>query len=192
MATKKKDQMNIAELGVTKKQLLDAVVTKIAEELMGDLERYDFEGEVGRKYLETAKAKVDEIGDRVVAPAVADAIEKATLQATNEWGEKKGKKLTFVEYLVAQAERYMTETVNYEGQSQTEVIARGRYASDFRGCQTRIVHLVGEYLHGSIASAMKQALNDFNKTVATGIEEAIKIQVQALMASMKVDIKTKG
>ena len=130
--------MNIADIGFTREEVLQKVVEQLCHNLLRDVGADDEGREYGRdsefakelraKYSEAVDAKINEMGDRVVIPAVADAIEKATLQATNEWGEKKGKAFTFTEYLVAQAERYMTEPVNDGGESKDEVVARGRYS----------------------------------------------------------------
>ena len=184
------------EIGLTKEDVQERVIERMCDKLMGELCPADDEEPQGRSiFLRTKldaeiKDRIDEavvaLADKHVLPGVTAMIEDLTLQETNSWGEKTGKKTTFVEYLVQRAEAYMTEKVNYEGKSQNET--RGY---SWTGTQTRITHMVHEHLHYSIETAMKQALKDANSSICKGIEEAVKIKLAEALQGLKTTVQTK-
>jgi hypothetical protein len=113
-------------------------------------------------------------------------LEALTLQETNRWGEKVGKPVTFIEYLVHRAHAYITEEVDHYGKSKAE--SNDHY---WRGSQTRITHLIHQHLQYNIQTAMERVLKDANSQIATGIAEAVKIQLQQLLEKIKPAVVTK-
>lgn len=179
-------------LGLSKDELADKLVDRMAEQLLTEL-TWD---EDGTEYREGSGLKqqltklvkthidgaVQRLADEHVLPRVSEMIENLTLQRTNEWGEKKGQPVTFVEYMIQRAEAYMREEVNFEGKSKTE---NGNYGS-WSKSGTRVSFMVNKHLHYSIETAMKQALADANKSIAGGINDAVKIGLQNVLAGLKV------
>lgn len=189
------DLKSLEALGITAETLIDRIVDKCVEELMTDV-NFDEDGDEWRGRSRLAKQLDDRIkrqiddtvnalAERHVLPNVADYIENLTLQTTNQWGEKKGQKLTFIEYLTQRAEDYMQEKVNFEGKPKSE--ANGY---SWNGTQTRITHMVHQHLHYSIESAMKQALQVATSGITAGLQETCKVKLGEIAQKLKVEVKT--
>jgi hypothetical protein len=182
--------VTLEELGLTRDEILDRVVAKIADSLI-DSYVMDEDGEetatqspfaraMQRKVQERVDKAVEEIAARHVLPNVAAYVETLCLQETNKWGEKTGRRFTFVEYLVDRAEKYLTEEVNYEGKT------KGEDSYSWRKSGTRIAYMVHKHLQYSIQSAMEHALKNANAAIVGGIEEAVKIKLGEVAAALKV------
>lgn len=181
--------IDLKDLGLTQEELIDRIVVRVASGLMYDDEEEgdsEFARTIQTRIEERVDQAVDNIALRNVLPSMEEYIETATLQATNDWGTPKGDPMTFVEYLVARAEAYMTEGVNYEGKTKAE----NRYDS-WKKTQTRIAHMVDRHLHYSIETAMKNALQVANNAISEGIQEAVKIKLAEVVEKLKVEVKTK-
>ena len=188
------DIKSLEALGITADELINRIVDKCAEELMTDVS-FDEDGaewraksKLARQLDDRIKRQIDEtisaLAEKHILPNVAEYVESLTLQETNRWGEKTGKKLTFIEYLTQRAEAYMTEKVNFEGKSKDEA---GGFS--WAGTQTRITHLVNKHLHYSIETAMKQALSVANSAIASGIEETVKLKLSEITGTLKASVK---
>jgi len=191
-------ELTLESLGITKDELANRAVEKAVESL---LKSSGFDPEDGTEFptespfasqmhkaiREKINQAVVDIADRVVLPNVNKQIESVVLAETNSWGERtKSAPLTFTEYLIERAEKYMTEKVDYEGKGKDE--SRGY---SWSGTQTRVAHMVNQYLHYSIETAMKTALANANSAIVTGIEETVKMKLEEVAASLKVSVKTK-
>jgi hypothetical protein len=182
-------------LGLTREEILERVVQQIVTTLLEQSEldedgvavptRSRFATVLRRKVLERADAAVADIAGRHVLPNVASYVETLCLQETNKWGEKTGKSMTFIEYLVERADRYLREEVDYEGKAKDD----DRYHSNWRKAGTRISYLVDKHLQYSIETAMKQALATANAAIVGGITDAVKIKLAEVLASLKVETK---
>lgn len=180
--------ISLESLGVTNEELIERVSNKIVEMTLAvyhtdpeDGSTYQQSSPFSRQLQEAAKKKVDEaiakIADSVMLPNITALIEAATLQKTNEWGEKKGVPMTFTEYLTQQAESYLMQKVDYEGKPA------GQYGKDV---QTRITHIVHRHLHYTIEHSMKEATKDIAGILSAGIQETCKIKLAELSNSIKV------
>jgi hypothetical protein len=189
--------LTIESLGITREEAAERVIQKLAEQMLYD-EEYDEDGnafrghssfvtEVNKAIKERINAEVAKLGDSEIEPRIAGLIDGVTLQATNSWGEATGKPVTFREYLVERAEAYMTEQVNYEGKSKAE--SRDSYSWSAKS--TRVAHMIHQHLHYHIESAMKEALGNFNSTVAKGLHEATRVALNGVLAGLKVEVKSK-
>lgn len=187
--------ITIEALGISQDEVVERVVARLTENLMNaygvddDGERVEvgnskFLAHLQKKVLEKVDVAVAEIAGRNVLPNVAAYVENICLQETTKWGEKVGKSVTFTEYLVSRAERYLTEEVNYEGKSKDEM----RDSYGWSKSQTRVAHLVHKHLHYSIETAMKEALKGVNASVAKGLEDAVKIKLGEVLAKLKVGV----
>ncbi len=188
--------ITIEALGLSKDELADRLVEKAVEELLSD-QTYDEDGEpYGRKNSQFKAAlhkrienqidrAIDEIAAKNVLPNVASYVEGLCLQATNQWGEKKGASVTFIEYLVQRAEAYLTEKVDYNGQRKGEP-----NSYNWSGTQTRITFMVHKHLQYSIEQAMKEAMANATKSVAAGIHETVRIKLDEVAAKLKVEVRS--
>lgn len=190
--------MNITleSLGLSKDAIEQKLIEHLAEQLLTEIQ-YDYDDDseyrarsvLAKKLDALVKQHIDAtinvLAEKHVLPNVTSYIESLTLQTTNQWGEKKGQPVTFIEYLTQRAEDYMQEKVNYEGKSKAE---SGGYS--WSGTQTRITHLVHQHLHYSIESAMKQALQIATSGIATGLQETVKTKLAEVSQKLKVEVKS--
>jgi len=181
----------LKELGITKDELRERLITKLADELMGRGDHEDgypteatFLKAMKKAVCERTDRTITDLAEKHVLPNVEKYIETLTLQETNKWGERNGKKLTFIEFLVSRCEAYMTEKVNYEGEAKSE--ANGY---SWNGTQTRVAHMIDKHLHFAIETATKQALATANSTIAAGLLETVKLKLQEAIATVKIQVK---
>ena len=181
------------QLGITRDDVMERVVAKIVSGVMEveidlDDESYaadtPFARELQKRVQAAIDAKVLEMGDKYVLPEVGALIENFTLQSTNAWGEKTGKSVTFIEYLVQRADVYMKEPVDYEGKPKDQ-----QNGYSFRAKGTRIEYMIERHLQYHVATAMKKALEGANASLIGGIEEAVKIKLAEIQKSMQVGVR---
>lgn len=180
-------ELSLKSLGITKEQIFEAVVGKITEQFCGGA--YDDEDnpvyrKMGAKIQQNIDKAVQEIADRVLAPRIKQIIEGTAFQPTNQWGEKRGEKMTFVEYLIHRAEKYMTEEVNYEGKE------KGRDSYSWSASGTRIAFMIHKHLHHEIEHAMRAALATANTQIVEGIQATVKMKLEEIAKKLKVEVKS--
>lgn len=186
--------LDLESLGFTQDELQQRVVDQICRQVLtskgydpetGD--EWDEDSALNRDLRKVVVKRIDEqiarMAEQHILPNVSKYIEELTLQKTNQWGEKTGKEVTFIEYLVQRAEAYMLEKVNYKGMTPDH------YS---KGTQTRLTHLVNEHLHYSIQRAMKDALQIATSSISKGIQETVKLKLQELSESLQVAVKMKS
>ncbi len=182
-------------LGISRDDIISKVIDRCVENILStdyyeddDGGKYRAKADVEKRITELCRKRVDEkvqqIADAHILPFVSERIEKLTLQKTNQWGEKAGAPVTFIEYLVARADTYLTEMVNYEGKSKDEV---GSYS--FSGTQSRITHMINKHLHYSIETAMKNAVQHVNTALSKGLQETVKAKIDEIVSSLKIQTK---
>jgi len=189
--------LDIEALGFTQEELQERVIDRICETLLSSI-AYDhdsdsewpieskFQNAIKKHVENKVQETINKLAEKHVLPNVAQYIENMTLTKTNQWGEKVGASKTFIEYLTDQAQEYMNEKVDFQGKTKQE---QGGYS--FNGTQTRLTHLVNSHLHYSIESAMKEALSIANSSIATGIQETVKVKLADISKALKVSVTTK-
>lgn len=178
--------MNLTDLGISPEDLREQIIERAAEKLAEQAYEYDWQRPARELVQNTVKAEVAKIAAETVEPLIAGKIEEIILQRTNDWGEAKGEKVSFRQYLVHRAEAYIVEKVNYDGKDKAESNGYG-----WSGTQTRITHLINKHLHHEIEKAMKEALSTATNTIAKGIHETARLKLNEIAASMKVAVTTK-
>ena len=190
--------LKLKELGIEidEDRLLEQAAEIVAERALG---RYTDENgnwtedsEAERLFNERLdkkiKARIDEaieqIAARNVLPHIGEYIEAYCLQETNEWGEAKGKKLTFTEYLVQRAHAYLEEPVNHDGKPKDKKDSYG-----FRPHSTRVVFLIEKHLHYEIERAMKDALANSLGSVGKALVETTRAALKNAADRLRVDVK---
>jgi hypothetical protein len=179
-------KQDLAALGITTEDVLKKVVEKISDAFIGSDEdgATDFYNQIERSLKAITTAKLDAIFAEHIQPAIGEMIENHCLQATNEWGEKCGKKLTFTEYLVERADAYIREPVDYRGKSKDEE------SYNWTGRSTRITFLIHEHLQHRIEQAMAKALGEVNSSVCKGLEEAVNMAIKRVTVKVDTTVKT--
>lgn len=185
--------LTLESLGLSKEQLQEMLLDRMVEQAMvgvsydedGNEYRQDssFAGQLKKMIYAKITASIQELAEKHVLPNVGQYIENLTLQTTNQWGEKKGAPVTFIEYLVHRADAYMREEVDNSGKSKEEA---GYHWSK---CSTRVTFLINQHLHYSIHEACKQMLGTSQATVAKAIEEAVKVQLGNIVTQFNLSVK---
>ena len=142
----------------------------------------EFASAIEAKVCEALDTQVAAIAEEHIVPRVGEMIENATLQKTNEYGEKRGASLTFTEYLVQRAEAYLMEPVDFDGKP----VDGSRYSG--RKEQTRVTHLVDRHLAHTIERAMKEAVKNAHEVLAEGLAETAKIKLAEIAKNLKVSV----
>jgi hypothetical protein len=187
-------EITLESLGLSQEEIIDRVVGRIADSLLGawigdgddeSIVQSKFAKILEKKVLERINLAVEEIAGRHVLPNVAAYVETLCLQETNKWGEKKGSQVTFVEYLVDRAEKWLREEVDYQGKTKDSD------SFSWKASGTRVAYMIHEHLQYSIKTAMEQALKEANASIASGITDAVKIKLAEILTSLKVKAEIK-
>lgn len=181
--------IDLESLGLTRESLAERIVETIADRLLngagdGDESRFEpgIRRELDKKIKEAIDGAVEKVAEAHLLPKVTGMLEGICLQATNEWGEKKGNPLTFVEYLIQRAEAYMHEKVSFQGKSKSED------SYNWNPSTTRIAYMVHEHLQYSIQAAMKKAMENANASIIGGINEAVKLKLGEVAKAFQVSV----
>lgn len=189
---------DLKSLGFTQEDLQERVIDRICENLLSSTEYSPDDGReypvesrfktaIDKRVKEQIDATINALAQKHVLPNVSQYIEELTIQQTNQWGEKKGSPVTFIEYLISRAQDYMREEVNSAGKSKAECDSYGWTGTK----QTRITHLIHGHLHYSIETAMKDALKVATGEIARGIHETARLKLNEIAAGMKVAVTAK-
>lgn len=174
--------MSLKAIGLSEKDVLETLTDKLVHELF---EESSFENKLQAMVQKAIDQAVDKIAKANLNPRVEDMVSKVCLQDTNRWGEVIGKKLTFTEYLVARAEKYLTEEVDYEGRP------KNADSYGWKAYQTRMTHMIHKHLHYNIENSMKDAVNIVNKSLVPSLEEAVKIKLEEIAKGLKMNVEIK-
>ena len=117
---------------------------------------------------------------------VGELIEKDDFQQTNGYGEPKGPKVTFREYIVSLAEKYMSEDVDHNGRSRQESGNSYNWSKD----GPRLMVLMKMYIRETMEKAAKSAVNDVNKEIAKSISNAAVEAIQKTVTAIEVRVKS--
>jgi hypothetical protein len=189
--------ISIESLGISKDELVGKLLDRLVEDFTTE-PTWDEDGSVSLTKNTMAKQitaqikmhidqTVQKLGEKHVLPRVTEIVEGLVIQQTNQWGEKTGAPVTFIEYLTSRADHYMREDVDYEGKTKSE--ARDNYG--WRKTGTRVSFMIDKHLHNHIETAMKAALADANSSISGGLLGAVKIALANATEKLKVDVKTK-
>lgn len=187
--------ITLESLGFTKNDLQERVIDRLCGQILSGKE-YDEDGneeyadsQFKKKLEERLRAHITEtvnaIAEKHVLPNVTSYIENLVLQTTNQWGEKKGAPVSFIEYLVQRTEAYIQEDVDYQGKS------KGHDSYNWSKNTTRISYLINAHLQYNIENAVKTALQTANAAIAGGIEKAVKMKLEEVVGTLKVGVQLK-
>jgi microcompartment protein CcmL/EutN len=173
------------DLGLTTAEIREQVIERAAEKLRDSIDTGDY-SHLDKVVKEATDKAVTRYMDAVIVPRVEKEISTITFQATNKWGESRGKALTFREYLIERAEAWITEEVNYEGKP------KGTNSYSWKPYQTRVAHMVHEHLHFEIKRAIETMLKTANAKLVEGIEKTVKIKLAEIQTALtvKTDVKS--
>lgn len=186
------DIKTLEALGVSATELSDRIVDQAVHALLystgfdeeGDESSYasKFKQQVEKRVQEAVDTKIAALAAEHVLPRVGEMIEAADMRKTSHYGEPKGEPMTFKEYIASRAEVYMSEDVDYHGQSKDE----SRDSYNWRVSGPRLTVLMKMYIKDTLEKSAKNAINDVNKVIAKNIEQAAKDAIASCAASLKV------
>lgn len=186
------DIKTLEALGVSAEDLAERIVDQAVHALLystgvddNEEERTyasQFKREIEKRVQEAVDAKISALAAEHVIPRVGELIEQADMQQTSRYGEPKGEKLTFKEYIASRAQAYMTEDVNSSGESKAE--CRDSYS--FRVAGPRLTVLMRLYIQQTLEKHAKEAVSDVNKVIAQNIEKAAKAAIASAADAIKV------
>ena len=186
------DIKTLEALGVSATELSERIVEQAVHALLystgfdeeGDESSYasKFKQQVEKRVQEAVDLKIAALAAEHVLPRVGEMIEAANMMKTNAYGEPKGEPMTFKEYIASRAEVYMSEKVDYNGQSKEE----SRDGYNWRESGPRLTVLMKLYIKDTLEKSAKNAINDVNKVIAKNIEQAARDAITSCAASLKI------
>jgi hypothetical protein len=190
------DIETLKALGMNTEELGDRIVDQAVSALLrstgfdpeNDVEvTYDtqFKKQINERIKAAIDNKISALAEKHVVPMVGDLIEKTNFQSTNGYGEPKGPAVTFREYIVSLAEKYMSDDVDYNGRSKQESKDSYNWSKD----GPRLMVLMKMYIRETMEKAAKSAVNDVNKESAKSIANAALDAIQKTVASIKVSVQ---
>src|SRR5678815_2516132 len=127
-------------LGITPEDVLNRLTEKLCDRYVDD--ESDYANKFQNRLQGAVTKRVDEVLEKSLAkhvlPKIKEMVESICLEETNRWGEKRGTKLTFIEYLVQRTDAYIREEVDYQGKP------KGTDSYQWRAHSTRIAHMIHE------------------------------------------------
>lgn len=189
------DLKSLEALGITKEDLTDRIVDKAVDDLLNstgfdpesDSEtRYEsrFKKEIQTRIQQAVDTKIAALAAEHLIPRIGQMIEAANLQKTNAYGEKKGEPMSFIEYIAARAQAYMSEDVDINAKSKDE----SGDSYHWRSCGPRLTVLMRNYIRDTLETHAKAAITDVNKVIAKNMEKAARDAITSAAAALKVSV----
>lgn len=193
------DIKTLEALGISKEELAERIIESAVGQLLSSTgfdpetdeeKRYEsrFKREVEARVQKAVDAKIAALAEVHVLPRVGEMIEAADMRKTNRYGEPKSPSMTFKEYIAHRADVYMTEDVDYHGNSKADLEAKNESTYNWRCCGPRLTVLMRNYIRDSLEKQAKAAITDVNKVIAKNIEKAARDAISAAAASLKVSV----
>ena len=193
------DIKTLESLGINPETLGDRIVDQAVEVLLRttgfnpDTEEetsYEsrFKKEIEKRVQKSVDEKIAALAQVHLVPRVGELIEQADMRQTNRYGEPQTPSLTFKEYIAHRAETYMTEEVDYHGNSKADLRAKNESDYNWRSCGPRLTVLMKVYIQDTMEKAAKAAVNDVNKVIAQNIAKAAQTAIAQASASLKVAV----
>ena len=193
------DIKTLEALGISKEELAERIIESAVDQLLSSTGfnpeteeevRYEsrFKREVEARVQKAVDAKIAALAETHVLPRVGEMIEAADMRRTNRYGEPTSPSMTFKEYIAHRADVYMTEDVDYHGNSKADLEAKNESTYSWRSCGPRLTVLMRSYIRDSLEKQAKAAIADVNKVIAKNIEQAAKDAITAAATNLKVSV----
>lgn len=193
------DIKTLEALGISPEDLGERIVNQAVETLLSatgfdpDTEqetRYEsrFKREIEARIQKAVDEKIATLAAIHLVPRVGEMIEQADMRKTNAYGEPTSAAMTFKEYIAHRAENYMTEHVDYNGNSKADLQARGDSFHGWRPAGPRLTVLMRAYIRETLEKAASEAVSDVNKAIAKNLTIAARDAIAAAATSIKVSV----
>jgi hypothetical protein len=181
--------IDLADLGITKEDLVDRLVGSLTERLLSEQgirvqstipdAEDDDEPEMvtfsplGQALHGRVERAIAEAVDKVAARHVIDNLEEhlagLDMTPTNRWGERQAEKMTLREWIDQRIDGWLRERVDYNGRSKREGSGGGADTP-------RVVYLIDQHLKHAIGSKIEAALKRLNTEVGESFAAVVKEQ----------------
>ena len=193
------DIKTLEALGITREELAGRIIESAVDQLLSSTgfnpeteeeTRYEsrFKREVEASVQRAVDAKIAALAEVHVLPRIGEMIEAADMRKTNRYGEPVSPSMTFKEYIAHRADVYMTEDVDFHGNSKADLEAKGESTYNWRSCGPRLTVLMRSYIRDSLEKQAKAAVADVNKVIAKNIEQAARDAITSAASNLKVQI----
>ena len=193
------DIKTLESLGINPETLGDRIVDQAVSALLSAT-GFDPDSEQETRYESRFKKAIETriqkaVDEKIAAlaavhliPRVGELIEKADMRKTNRYGEPQSPPMTFKEYIAHRAETYMTEEVDYFGNSKADLEAKNESTYNWRSSGPRLTVLMKLYIKDSMEKSAKAAVSDVNAVIAKNIEKAAKDAIASAASAIKVGV----
>lgn len=181
------DSATLDALGLDRESIENKVVDQVCHSLLyatscddkghGYSRESEWQLELQKKIEQSIDARLEKIAKDHVEPNVKEKIDSLVLQQTNEWGEKKGKPVTFVEYVTGKAEEWLEQKVDYRG-------VPSRSKSD----GSRLIHMIDEHLGSRIKTGIQDIAKQANEQLGGEIKKVVSAKLAEMTKRLKVSI----
>lgn len=193
------DIKTLEALGISAEALGNRIVDQAVESLLNskgfdpDTEeetRYEsrFQKAIEARIQKAVDEKINALAAVHLIPRVGELIEKADMRKTNRYGEPVSESMTFKEYIAHRAESYMTEEVDYYGNSKADLEAKNESTYNWKSTGPRLTVLMKIYIKGEMEKAAKAAVNDVNIAIANNIKKAALAAITSAGESLKLNV----
>ena len=193
------DIKTLEALGITREELAERIIESAVDQLLSSTgfnpeteeeTRYEsrFKREVEARVQQAVDAKIAALAEVHVLPRVGEMIEAADMRKTNRYGEPVSQSMTFKEYIAHRADVYMTEDVDFHGNSKADLEAKGDSTYNWRSCGPRLTVLMRSYIRDSLEKQATAAVADVNKVIAKNIERAARDAITSAASNLKVQV----
>lgn len=194
------DLKSLEALGITKEDLTERIIDRAVNELMtshgfdpeSDSEvsyESEFKRAIDKRIQNAVDAKINAIAAQHLVPRVGEMIEQADMRRTNTYGEPKGPRMTFKEYIASRAESYMVEDVDFNCNSKADLEAKNESTYQWRSCGPRLMVMMRRYIADELEKNAKAAVTDVNKVIADNIKKAAVDAIHQAAANLKVSVQ---
>lgn len=183
-------------LGLTKDEVQERLIETLADRML-KAKGWDDDGdEISlpsslKTQLEALITKrmdlaVQSAFDRVVPSTIDQFVAEYKIQQTNQYGEKQGPALSFVEFITQRVTGYLAEPIDHSGVSEREAKAKGNsWYGERNGKQNRVTYMINERLATAINQGIEAAFKDTKSLLAGGIEKAVLAHLQQFGETLK-------
>jgi len=193
--------MDLQELGITKEELVNRLVQKLADEIMQEKHTaYDDDGEYSGSYSgksrfakklaerldEVVDAKVETLITNTIEPDISTRVDELVLQATNRWGEKRGHPVTLAEYVTGIADAYLNEPVDWEGRTKAD----GGYG--WKAAGPRMMSIVDKYLQHHVAVEIQTMLKKLNEKLLPSFKSLVSQKLSDIAKDLNIQVTVRN
>ncbi|MEL7111405.1 MAG: hypothetical protein AAGK93_00525 [Pseudomonadota bacterium] len=153
----------------------------------GDIEikSTKFQKQMKERIVAQVDGAIENIAAKNVLPNVEQYLLGFAIERTNQWGERKGEPVSFVEYITGRADEYIREKVDSQGRSKAEA---GGYSWSAK--QERLAYLIDKHLQYAIENSLAKNLKTVQESIAESVAETVRLRLKEVTTKINVAVKS--